>query len=311
MHMPASDVTDTFHPARLPADRWESVREFVADVVREAAPLATPRTTLRYMHITSRFVDWAVNDAQLPMDVHKLFDYRLINLFVQTELNDVAPATRGTYRTTLVELARRHDVYVPEGGLASWPRSNPSRPYTGREVTTLVNWAANQDSSYRRHNASVLLSAGLGAGVKNVELAWLTVGDVLVEPNHSSVLRITAGECPRLVSVLPEWTQPLEMLVRKHEAHEYAFRPGGQARDNKNLIDLFVERTATKVRPTLRRMRATWLVTHLSARTPIDELVRIAGVQDMKALFRFLPFVPGVTNLDDARNDLRTNGVLR
>ena len=39
-------------------------------------------------------------------------------------------------------------------------------------------------------------------------------------------------------------------------------------------------------------MRATWIVTHLTAGSPVKALVEAAGVDSLEALTRYLRFVP-------------------
>ncbi len=39
-------------------------------------------------------------------------------------------------------------------------------------------------------------------------------------------------------------------------------------------------------------MRATWMVTHLTAGSPVKALVEAAGVDSLEALTRYLRFVP-------------------
>lgn len=72
----------------------------------------------------------------------------------------------------------------------------------------------------------------------------------------------------------------------------FLFRPTRE-KTHKNLIGNFVDKTGPgRVRANAQRMRSTWIVTHLTAGTPVKALVEAAGVDSLEALTRFLRFVP-------------------
>jgi hypothetical protein len=73
-----------------------------------------------------------------------------------------------------------------------------------------------------------------------------------------------------------------------------------------NAITNFVNRGYSGgLRPSSQRMRATWIVCHLNARTPLNVLSTAAGLESIDALARFQPFMHPWPE-DDARRLLRT-----
>jgi len=62
------------------------------------------------------------------------------------------------------------------------------------------------------------------------------------------------------------------------------------------LISGFVDRSDTsRVHPQTQRLRATWIVRHLAAGTPVVELMQAAGVESLEAFTRYVKFVPRVS----------------
>jgi hypothetical protein len=86
--------------------------------------------------------------------------------------------------------------------------------------------------------------------------------------------------------------------VRSTPRDSYAFRENHTA-NYPNLISSFVVRSSSmRVRPTSQRLRATWIVHHLSAGVPVATLMRAAGVESLEAFTRYVRFAsidPGHT----------------
>lgn len=83
----------------------------------------------------------------------------------------------------------------------------------------------------------------------------------------------------------------MRRLVAELEPNDYVF--GARTRKTtRNLLSGFVENSAGNFRPRSDRMRATWLVTHLTAGTNMAALMRAAGVEKFENLARYLAYVP-------------------
>jgi integrase len=177
---------------------------------------------------------------------------------------------------------------IDPANLRALGRSEPSIPYTFRELITLRSWALAQGTENRRLNAAALLSLGIGAGLTGREIVNLTVDDIQTDEN--GVLVHVRGDRERTVPVLREWESALQTKVAGASITEPAFRPG-RTTANRNLITDFVSRANGKVALQARRMRATWLVHHLEAGTPLVLLLAAAGLSSPEALDRFLKFV--------------------
>ncbi|TFD14631.1 hypothetical protein E3T42_11500 [Cryobacterium sp. TMT4-10] len=224
----------------------------------------------------------------MPLERDVIFAVRTIERFIAVGLTQYgSKASRSTLRSRLLRIsealldAAAPPVLRPLGG------SDPSAPYTAREVVTLKSWATAQTTAERRSNAEALLALGLGAGLAGREIVNLTIGDIRADDD--GVLITVRGERARVVPVLREWERALVERVGACQDEAWAFREQ-HAGGNRNLITDFVSRAEGKIQLQARRMHATWIVQHLEAGTPLVPLIIAAGLQSPEALDRFLRF---------------------
>jgi hypothetical protein len=107
--------------------------------------------------------------------------------------------------------------------------------------------------------------------------------------NQACFINVT-GQRARRVQVDSAWAVDLGDALNERNDDEWLFCP---KRDGagKNLVTNFVARGGSRgIRPNTQRMRATYLVNHLEHGTPVVELMRIAGVQSLDALARYVRF---------------------
>ena len=92
--------------------------------------------------------------------------------------------------------------------------------------------------------------------------------------------------------MLGEWTEELRVVaLQVTDKDATLFRP--HVAWSKNIVTVFVGRSlGSGLRPSTQRMRATWLVGHLSAGIPMQDLLSAAGLQSMDALVRYERFLP-------------------
>ncbi len=95
--------------------------------------------------------------------------------------------------------------------------------------------------------------------------------------------------------MLDEWVPDFKTAIEMFETalpEMWLFRPN-RTTTNKNAVTGFVTRNFDgAVRPSSQRLRATWIVTHLSKATPIVPFMRAAGVESLQALTRYVRYVP-------------------
>ncbi|WP_066517151.1 hypothetical protein [Curtobacterium ammoniigenes] len=283
-------VDDHAAPARgrayrpkLPADEWAAIAPYVHDVVARATPLVAYAAADLYP-AAARLVHFAWSQ-RIPLGDAEVFDPYTINRFVMAHLDGYNRASRNTMRARLRRMSEALLGEDAAGTFRTLGKADASRPYSARDLAALEAWSTSQPSEERRTSAAALLALGLGAGLTGAEI-------IAVRPEHlhlsdaHAVLTTVGG---RRVPVVDEWVEALERRTRFLGGQGWMFR-NGQRGGNSNLITDFVSRTGRGVPLRARRMRATWIVWHLDAGTPLKRLLAIAGLDSAEALDRFLPF---------------------
>ena len=275
----------------MPEEVWAAIADSVRAWVAECETHGMPETR-RLLGIVAQHVRWCWETAGLPLDKGVVFRHQVVAEFIENGLPNAKPATRGSYRSTLMNAA---DILL-EGAQVIYrppklPASDPACPYTASEITLLRYWAAGQRTELLRVNATLLLALTLGGGLSNNELMRAQAGQVTVDDD--GVLIQVTGDRPRVVPVLSEWEETVAAIAQAAWRPDlYLFRPTRQS-ITPNAVYNFIHRSNNKpFQISVQRLRATWLVTHLSSDTPVRALLAASGITYLKGLDRYLPFVP-------------------
>jgi integrase len=277
-----------FEPA-LDTAVWLEIEGFVGDAVAGCAD-ATAYTVDTLNIAASRLTAWCWQTGGMELDRETIFARDTIAHFVAVGLPHSKPAARGNLRS---QLLRMSEVLlgrtVSLRKLGALPPSDPSAPYSAAEITSLRNWADAQSTSERRTNARVLNALGMGAGLSASEIGETRIRDIMVDDRGVTV--DVTGDRARPVPVLRDWEDALIERGASPDRDRYAFREN-RTGYFPNLISNFARRSQwTLVLPQSQRMRATWIVHHLSAGTPVVPLMRAAGVESLEAFTRYVRFV--------------------
>lgn len=265
---------------------WERIGPFVRAAVQEAAP-GTAYSEKQLYPVMAKLGRWAIEVAALPLDREILLDAATIDEFAHGALITYTSAGRATMRSKLRAIARALTGDDGADEQVSIRRSAPVQPYSAEDLAALESWANGQHSEDRRTSAGALLALGAGAGLTGREIVAAQRGDVT--SSGSALVVHVRGAAARTVPVLTEWEHVL--MGRAADSHGWLFR-AGQEGGNRNLITDFVSRSHQRLNVQARRLRATWLVHHLTIGTPLPVLLTAAGLQSAEALDRLLPFVP-------------------
>lgn len=279
-------------------DHWAAIREFVQATVDDVRPHVPYQPPALYQAVTE-FSLWAWQDAGLPLDISELFDRNVISYYTQVGCGRLTAAARGNRRSLLLRMAEYFDGASLR--LPPLPPSDPSAPYDGREIVSIISWARAQSTSDRRENAHLLISLGFGAGLAAGEIISLRTRDIHREGRDLDVIVRQGRE--RRVPMLSDYVEFFPPREHNHP-DAFVFRPG-RTQSYVNAISNFVKRgQGGGLRPRSQRMRATWLVRHLDARTPLSVLTTAAGLDSLDALARFEQFIAPVPP-DEATRALR------
>lgn len=286
------------YTADMPAGHWEVIGQFVREAVRDAlvdnesVPL---RRTKEYLKVGGKLVHWAWQVAGLDLDRGVIFRREVIEEFIAHGCHHLVNATRSTHRARLFKMSDALLGTPANAAVSESIARTPYRavPFTTDEVTLLRQWAEFQRTDYRRVNATILLALGLGAGLRTGEIIALTAGDVHVD-THGVVLSIK-GEKPRQVPVLATWEQPIADLAgTAMRADLHLFSPRRRT-GNPNVVSSFIQYSNNvPFRLTAQRMRATWVVGHLTAGTPLNALIEAGDFDSAATLGRYVPLLPAL-----------------
>lgn len=275
---------------QLPAQEWAAIESYVHAVVERATPLVRYQERELYPAVT-RLVHFAWV-KHMPLSDDAVFLPRTVERFVQHHLASYNRASRNTIRARLRRVSEAllgddtADRYKALG------KAEASRPYLPRDISLLRAWARSMRTDELTSSAGALLALGLGAGLTGSEIIRQRIESIDFDSNSLQV----SGTNSRAVPIERDWLPLLVTRAAVLRGVGWAFR-SDQRGSNINLVTDFVSRTSPQIPLVTRRMRATWLVHHLNAGTPLKRLLRIAGLQSAEALDRVLPFA--ADTLDD------------
>lgn len=262
----------------------EAAVAYAEGVVAEAAAhLTYPRSEL--LLAATRLAQWS-HGRQIQLSHDHVFTEATINAFVQDGLTAQTDASRGNVRAQLRRIREvLHGEATQRVRLAG---AQPLAPYSAEEESGFLEWAKRQKTADFKRDARTILALGFGTGLSAGEIGEVRGGDVL-EDEQGIQVRID-GERPRHVQALRAYEARLRTAAKTVKPDQFLIRPQRHSTP-KNLISNIVDRGASSgLGPQTQRMRATWLVHHLNAGTPVGVLMEAAGLESLKALTRYLEF---------------------
>ncbi len=266
----------------LPDGAWAGIRCFVLDAVGDCiAELSYPAASV--VNAVAHHVDWCINVAGYSPARETIFRRDVIGAATAV-MNTTQSSTRGRRRSILLRVGEALGAIPRTPKLAPLSAAVPSTPYSPDEVDGIWQWALHQQHG-KTLPAQVIAILGLGAGLPPRDLCSVRALDVI---DTGRAIRV--GE--RVVPVSGDWQADLrDIVIRASEAQAPLFRP--LIAGSKNMVPNFVASCADLgMRPSVQRMRATWLVEHLTAGTPMQDLLWWAGLKSMDALVRYERFLP-------------------
>ena len=289
--MPAFLPAQEYRP-QLPESEWVEISMYVTTTVASVhRGLTYPVEAL--LNAVTHHVDWCHNIAGLPLETTALFRRDVIGAAVAV-MPTTSTSTMGRRRSMLLRVGETLGVIPVPPPLPPLAAALPSAPYSLQEVTDLWGWADLQSSRKVRASALALLSLGIGAGLTSRELCTVRAVDVL----DDGAAVVAGGQERRVVPVVDDWQEDLAIVAR------LALDPGGSLFQpgiafHKNIVANFVQRTrGWQIKPTVQRMRVTWLVRHLTEGCPIQDLLAWSGLKSMDALVRYQRFFPPPIQVD-------------
>lgn len=295
------DVIDGYRPDLVPAEHWAIIGPFVQAILTDSA-FATPTQARLMASAVARHVYWCWQQGY-PLDRNVVFRREVIAASVAAGSVGPSPRTQGSLRSRLLRLSETFvDGPHRHPRIPAIPAADAQAPYSDREVTLLRSWAANQNTTYREVNATMILALGLGAGLVAREMAGVTAADVTID-DDGVLIAVTAGARPRTVPVLAAWEDTIASVTSASMRPDlWLVLPRRRLAYHRNLLPNFTLDTINRpVSVNAGRLRATWLVRHLRVGTPVNVLADAAGLASPAALAPYLAFVPGLDTAEARR----------
>ena len=299
----AATVLHAFVPrGRRAAQAWPYTRTAVSEAV--SASTSAPRNTAKYLSHLSDFAAWA-HAQGLPLTPAVLLDADVIERYIAVGMSGARDSTRATRRAILRRIARHcasppKDLPLP----IAYRRVRP--PYSPEELQGLLALASAQPTPSRRRTLRAILHLGLGCGIASRDLAWVRGQDVEQLPDGAVSVTVSGGTRPRAVVALHAHETELLELSRFAGG---GLLIGGSTRGRRNVTRGPLDRVVggeDLPRLETARLRSTWLLTHLRARTPLPALMTTAGLTSVRPLEDLLHHCP--IDADAAQVALRTAG---
>ncbi len=289
-----------FVPRSLPLSRWEPISTFVQDTVAITVPL-TSYSASRMSMVVTMYVDWCFNQQGLPLNAKLLFRVEAIEHFVRHAPTNLGEGTLRNYRSMLLRVS---EILLPEHNPVPLKPLNARSsvpPYSSEEIARLRLWARGQNTDLKERKAMLMLALCAGAGLRAIEVAELRRQDI-VRDSEGTLVNV-GGTKPRSVPMLAEWEPFAQFAIRALDPRALVFVEQSRI-SHRNTLSRFAEHTSGTIKPRSDRLRATWIVCHLQAGTPMKALMAAAGVEKFENLARYLKYIPEL-NTAEYRASLR------
>jgi hypothetical protein len=281
---------------------WPYTHRVVAEAVR--ASTRSPRNGAKYLSHLSDFAAWA-HEQGAPLTLKTLLDADVIERYIAVGMSGSKDSTRATRRAILRRVARHcasppQDLPLP----IAYRRVRP--PYSPEEIRGLLALASAQPTPSRRRTLRAILHLGLGCGIASRDLAWVRGQDVELLTDGAVSVTVSGGTRPRSVITLQAHETALLEIAWSARS---GLLIGGTTRGRRNVTRGPLERVVggeDLPRLETARLRSTWLLAHLRARTPLPVLMNAAGLTTVRPLEDLLHHCP--VDADAARVALRTAG---
>jgi integrase len=279
---------------QLPPIQWTAVREFTIT----NAILMKPRTfeaVRRLMTMSARFNAWVWTARGTTLTAEQVYTQNHVYLYLQERLPKHSEAHRwGVVRqlgTIADALANSGVTRLPA------PHSPGQRPFTLSETASMHSWAASLTTTMKRQNAWAVLGLAGGAGLRTDEIIDVRLGDIDIVDGR--VFVNVPGNRSRRVPVLYPWNRTLMRSVHGRTNPDlFAFRGYRLEEYRPRAIQTFLTDHPARVRPTVSRLRSTWIIAQIDKGLPLPVLKAIAGFISASSLDKHLVHATPV-NLDD------------
>lgn len=269
---------------QLSAAQWDAVREFTISTAVRMQP-RTYETVRRLMTMSARFNVWVWSATGAELTVERIYTNNNAYLFLQERLAKRSEAHRWGVIRQLGAIAALGTTTIKS--LPSPQRNPRRRPFSLAEVAAMHSWAASLTTDLKRKNALAILGLAGGAGLRTDEVIEMRIRDIEVVDGR--VFVNVPGTRARTVPVRTPWNRTLmRSLAERTDLDEFVFRGWRLDEYRPRAIQSFLTEHPSRVRATVSRLRASWIVTQIDNGLPVPVLMTIAGFTAAASLDKHL-----------------------
>lgn len=271
-----------YTPKTVPDNLWQQVRPWVVEHAEKYAEVHPDIEFRRYTGPLAGIAAYCV-DTGYELETSVLLDDEIIEQYIQSL--DVSRASKSDKRKTLKRIGEAlNDTWEGPRKYNLYPASDPTGPYSERQQELIHSWASFESAGIVADERKKIVSLGFGAGLTASEMSQLRWNQIRFDEQGAVVL--LAG---RVIPMLDPYGQQLH-VVKPENTSEHVLRPNVSNRHP----DAVVTKTLTQpvpgvLRPTVRKMRATWIVTLLQLRIPDWLICAVAGIRQLRKYEAFRP----------------------
>lgn len=282
---------EIYRPYSVSASDWDACAQFVRDAVTAARPHSVDQAA-KLLRLATRITLWSLHSSGLDLAYTSVFHPENIRRHMAgSQLGSDSTRQRDTARLGILSHAL---IGTPLSRSTNRGSLAVSTPYIPRDRAGLKSWAARQRQEWKRRDGQFILALGFGAGLEANEIRTVRRNDIRLDGDVMTI-NVTTGT-PRTVPVLHAETQAITRLIDEFAVDDYLL-----TRHSRGKGDLMAgfHSNNNHGAPNPRRLRSTWIVTHLNSRSPLPEFLTAAGLSSTATLLRYLPFVTATDNATD------------
>lgn len=280
---------DGYRPRRLPAEQWtERVREFhrghlLRLDVGEIGVARDIRSAFAHL------ICFAVSEG-IPLDIERVLDPDTVERHFERKVARGIPNAAANERALLRRLGRCLTEKAPwEPVPEAWGRTKLGPPYPEADVELIHRDVTRQATPRLCLAGETIEILGLGAGLDG---RWsLKIRGTDVREQNGLVLIDVPPPRARIVVVRNRYADRLVELAKRAGPGRIA-GTADKTQCWEISRDVVIDRCRLELVP--GRLRTTWLVAHIRARTQLGVLLKAAGLGSPSGLDDLRPYMPPV-----------------
>lgn len=260
------------------AASWTQIAGFVEATVEARCSQSTTAWRYQHLHALTYFCDWVIATQMVPLEQSLRAD--VIDTYIVERAREIKGSVATRERAMLRRLAGLENTFSTSKLAAP---STPAAPYNEADIIELHSWALHQRTEYLHRACLATFTLCLGCGLTAGEALATRGRDIIEIAEHSALAVHIAG---RTVPVMARWHDELAALKSLVPDDELIIAPNAASRDA--ALRGILTSTPNFI-PNPRRMRTTWLLTHVDAGTHLSTVLAAAGLTSLETLRRNLP----------------------